>query len=305
MSVTKGEKLATEAAKERALANQRAKERRVMDQLTTLRQSHKDPNPMVYIIDSQWLNLWKAFINGGLSPGTITNSNLLRADGTIKAELVKVKDYRGLNAAEWHAFYDWYGGGPAIRREQMDIYSEAVGPNIDDLKASERHTKFRKAKQKDTREKPSRASHDEKQVSAEMEAMKLLLNLPVYAGLNDLRVNQMHDFNDSKFTIVRRQYNNRLNANKLATPDEITDDQTFIDLEQQQQHNNNNHSEGKQDSLKHDLNTTDINHDLNKSTASEDDDHHHAHSPESAKLVKTFSQPLLEAPNSDDGDSHV
>ena len=94
-------------------------------------------NSGFYIISSEWLNEWKAFVNnkpckgallsennkvGVLPPGPINNHTLFSKSsqntgrGSIKKGLDKKKDYDGLNKNVWDALQKIYGGGPVIVR---------------------------------------------------------------------------------------------------------------------------------------------------------------------------------------------
>lgn len=65
---------------------------------------------------------------GILPPGPISNNKLLRKtkDNTFvpRTKLEKLEDYRGVNEFVWETFERVYGGGPAITRQDLDIYSE-------------------------------------------------------------------------------------------------------------------------------------------------------------------------------------
>lgn len=75
-----------------------------------------------YIVDINWLEAWRRFIQGRSEPpGLIDNSRLVSRE-----ELTPVKDYRGVNSAVWMFWHQRYGGGPVVRRRTLDLYSQPV-----------------------------------------------------------------------------------------------------------------------------------------------------------------------------------
>jgi hypothetical protein len=95
-----------------------------------------------YLIHSEWLRDWKMFVNnkrtsnvygsrkskikevGILDPGPITNYMLMDENNQPKEGLQKSKHYRGINREVWQQFYNTYGGGPVLRRPELNIYAE-------------------------------------------------------------------------------------------------------------------------------------------------------------------------------------
>jgi len=89
-----------------------------------------DPGQAWHIIDRHWLQSWIDFVSEdarGAPPGPISNDSLLQSDGvTPLPGLEKGVAYRGVNAQVWGFFASIYGGGPAIRRQRLDIYSPSM-----------------------------------------------------------------------------------------------------------------------------------------------------------------------------------
>lgn len=77
-----------------------------------------------FLIDVNWLQAWKTFVTrGGALPGPIDNNRLVdRSTGQPKVGLRAVDDYRGVNGEIWNFWLQRYGGGPTIRRRQLDLY---------------------------------------------------------------------------------------------------------------------------------------------------------------------------------------
>lgn len=89
--------------------------------------TYVEPGGTWFIIDKHWLASWLAFVNEeaqGTVPGPITNERLLEDDAlTIKPNLERGVDYRGVNKEVWRIFHGIYGGGPVIERQRLDIYA--------------------------------------------------------------------------------------------------------------------------------------------------------------------------------------
>ena len=100
-------------------------------------------------MSGEWLFLWKCFISnkvsasanaelkskvnyssnkeiGILPPGPISNQSFFSKDKIVDG-LVLNKDYRGVNSQVWKLLKKIYGGGPAIVRAELDIYSKDKG----------------------------------------------------------------------------------------------------------------------------------------------------------------------------------
>jgi len=84
-----------------------------------------------YLIDVNWLQAWKLFVTrGGQLPGPIDNHRLVdRQTGLPKIGLRAVDDYRGVNGEIWTFWSRRYGGGPTIRRRQLDLYARDEDPD--------------------------------------------------------------------------------------------------------------------------------------------------------------------------------
>lgn len=103
-----------------------------------------------YIVDALWVNSWKRYIRAEhvtdirdmCAPGKITNERLFEPKTPEKLrDNLKVRvDYIGVNARVWWLFMHVHGGGPAIVREDLDIYSGAAAPDVnlmlEELKSS-------------------------------------------------------------------------------------------------------------------------------------------------------------------------
>ena len=61
---------------------------------------------------------------GILDPGPITNNLLLDENNKPLNGLSRGKQYRGVNKYVWQQLYNTYGGGPVIKRGEINIYSE-------------------------------------------------------------------------------------------------------------------------------------------------------------------------------------
>eukprot|EP00742_Colponemidia_sp_Colp-10_P007350 GILJ01007911.1.p1 GENE.GILJ01007911.1~~GILJ01007911.1.p1 ORF type:complete len:1031 (-),score=134.64 GILJ01007911.1:150-3242(-) len=99
------------------------------------------PGAFWFMIDSKWLQKWRdsvgltahKFLGKSPSPGPITNTALLKADGHTKTSLRRgVKhDYEAVSYSVWEVYHRLYKGGPEIVRfcrttETPTIYGEPV-----------------------------------------------------------------------------------------------------------------------------------------------------------------------------------
>ncbi len=85
-----------------------------------------------YIMSEVWLARWRHFIRnegvtdgtgrGILPPGPIDNARLLGKNGRPLPNLQPIIHYRGVNANVWEFLSKIYGGGPPLRRKEIDIY---------------------------------------------------------------------------------------------------------------------------------------------------------------------------------------
>ena len=97
-------------------------------EITKLDSTSVKPGEAWYIIDSAWLSHWRQYAlsrSRSDPPGPISNWRLLENERP-KPNLVKVKDYRGVNSQVWHAYHRRYGGGPAICRGKINLYDPPV-----------------------------------------------------------------------------------------------------------------------------------------------------------------------------------
>jgi len=84
-----------------------------------------------YLVDALWVNKWKRYvktehvtdIRDMCAPGPVSNERLFDKNGAIKDKLKIRIDYIGVNGRVWWLFQHVHGGGPAICREDLDIFS--------------------------------------------------------------------------------------------------------------------------------------------------------------------------------------
>jgi hypothetical protein len=86
-----------------------------------------------HLVSSSWIARWKEYLRPSVSqldgiqpPGPIDNSMLLTKDGLPRPNLMKTTHYRAVNRHVWAALHMLYGGGPAVRRNRIDLYAAAV-----------------------------------------------------------------------------------------------------------------------------------------------------------------------------------
>ena len=108
---------------EKALEERRLFEKNVVNNSDT--QTSQDGEAW-FLISAMWLENWKAFIRGGPLPGPVDNTVLLKDDRKPKQNLVRAKEYRGVNPRVWAFFKKHHGGGPALARKELDIYDVAL-----------------------------------------------------------------------------------------------------------------------------------------------------------------------------------
>merc|ERR1740121_1576295 len=72
------------------------------------------------------------------APSSVSNERLFNKTGQLRDKLKIRTDYIGVNGRVWWLFMHVHGGGPAICREELDIYSAEVPPEtelyLDDLR---------------------------------------------------------------------------------------------------------------------------------------------------------------------------
>lgn len=89
-----------------------------------------------FLIDERWLAEWRDFARENSDappPGKISNWRLVKSDGTPISGREKLRDYRGVCPKVYALFHSIYGGGPAIVRSKIDLYSEPVYYDLDTL----------------------------------------------------------------------------------------------------------------------------------------------------------------------------
>ena len=97
-----------------------------------------------YFINKEWYDHWKMFIyndqsdsshrdykspimNVGLKePGLLNNYPLFTEKGDIKKGLIEDEDYIAVNEDIWNFIFENYRGGPLIKRENSNIYSQSL-----------------------------------------------------------------------------------------------------------------------------------------------------------------------------------
>ena len=102
--------------------------RKESSELAALDSTEISPGQHWYMISQNWLSQWLRFRSGGETvPGPIDNSDLLyHSNGSLpnpRSGLIRGKHYRGVNEAVWSYLFEVYGGGPAIPRPSINIYS--------------------------------------------------------------------------------------------------------------------------------------------------------------------------------------
>mmetsp|Transcript_52980 Transcript_52980/g.95656 ORF Transcript_52980/g.95656 Transcript_52980/m.95656 type:complete len:157 (+) Transcript_52980:44-514(+) len=66
------------------------------------------------------------------APGPINNERLFEKDQLVLRKNLRLKlDYIGVNARVWWLFMHIHGGGPAIVREELEIYSQELSAETD------------------------------------------------------------------------------------------------------------------------------------------------------------------------------
>mmetsp|Transcript_93927 Transcript_93927/g.242689 ORF Transcript_93927/g.242689 Transcript_93927/m.242689 type:complete len:1098 (-) Transcript_93927:450-3743(-) len=94
-----------------------------------------------YLVDALWVNKWKRYVRAEhvtdirdmCAPGPISNPRLFDKDqpGVPRKNLRLRIDYIGVNARVWWLFMHVHGGGPAICREELDVYSAERSPETE------------------------------------------------------------------------------------------------------------------------------------------------------------------------------
>jgi len=85
-----------------------------------------------FIVSEWWLSRWRNFINNGgpsdgtgrgtLPPGPIDNARLLDKAGNPLPNQRAAVHYRGVNVRVWRFLHGVYGGGPVLRRKEINLY---------------------------------------------------------------------------------------------------------------------------------------------------------------------------------------
>lgn len=103
-------------------------ERRQQEEKEFIRRHDTAEADVWYLVDVHWLQEWKHFVTkDGTMPGPIDNSRLVdRHTGQSRRGLHPVNDYRGVNGEIWSYWHQRYGGGPVVKRKQLDLYAESL-----------------------------------------------------------------------------------------------------------------------------------------------------------------------------------
>jgi hypothetical protein len=78
-----------------------------------------------FLIDSQWVEIWKDFVMGARSelPPPVSNLRLYKGDSvTLRDDIEPIRDYRGVNPTTWFIYESLYGvdGSQPIARYVVD-----------------------------------------------------------------------------------------------------------------------------------------------------------------------------------------
>jgi len=102
-------------------------EKRRKEEMEFIKLNDMDDAQIWFLVDVEWLQKWKAFIKGdGQMPGPIDNQRLIMGSGQPRPGLRVVDHYRGVNYRMWDFWLKRYGGGPEVRRKNLNLYSEAA-----------------------------------------------------------------------------------------------------------------------------------------------------------------------------------
>ena len=117
-------------AEANALNERRKRER---DRILKVDTTSLEDGQTWYIMSEVWLARWRSFINnegqtdgtgrGVLPPGPVDNTRLLGKNGKPLPNLKAAIHYRGVNERVWAFLHGIYGGGPVLRRREINIYS--------------------------------------------------------------------------------------------------------------------------------------------------------------------------------------
>merc|ERR1719506_668080 len=95
------------------------------EELDFIRLNDADNAQVWFLVDVEWLLGWKSWTKGDAPPpGPVDNSRLLNSSGRPRNGLEVVRDYRGVNYRMWTFWVSRYGGGPEVRRKELNLYSE-------------------------------------------------------------------------------------------------------------------------------------------------------------------------------------
>lgn len=69
-----------------------------------------------FLVTARWIFQWEEFVRGGAVPGPVDNTSLLDQWGCLQ----KSSDYLALNLLQWLFLLRQYGGGPAVRKLNIE-----------------------------------------------------------------------------------------------------------------------------------------------------------------------------------------
>ena len=104
------------------------------DEISKLDSTKLDRGQIWFLVEAGWLKHWREYCWDASRkdpPGPVCNWKLLQGPNSIRPNLVRAKDYRGVNHDVWRVFIHRYGGHPPICRYELDIYSREAPPPID------------------------------------------------------------------------------------------------------------------------------------------------------------------------------
>jgi len=117
-------------AEANALNERRKRER---DRILKVDTTSLEDGQAWFIMSEVWLARWRSFINnegqtdgtgrGVLPPGPIDNTRLLGKNGKPLPNLKAAIHYRGVNERVWAFLHGIYGGGPFLKRSQINLYA--------------------------------------------------------------------------------------------------------------------------------------------------------------------------------------
>ena len=110
-----------------ALHQQEREERMAeREEISQLDSTKLERGQIWFIVEASWLKHWREYCWEGIrrdAPGPVCNWRLLQSGGSVRPNLMRARDYRGVNYDVWSVFIRRYGGQPTLCRYELDIYS--------------------------------------------------------------------------------------------------------------------------------------------------------------------------------------